>query len=74
MNGTFERRLIDLEGRAAKRCRRTISHERRKELTDRAVRDGDQEALAILHGSPEQRAAAVAAGLRAAECDAQGDR
>ena len=49
-----------------------LSSERRKYLTDRAVA-GDQEALReidrhrprIIRASPEQRAAALAAGLRA---------
>jgi len=63
-------RLERLEARAGKRT--GLSSRRRKYLTDRAVRYGDQVALAELElhrpativGSVEQRAAAVAAGIR----------
>lgn len=64
-------RLERLEARAGRRT--GLSSQRRKYLTDRAVRYGDQVALAELElhrpativGSVEQRAAAVAAGIRA---------
>jgi len=63
-------RLERLEARAGRRS--GLSSERRKYLTDRAVRYGDQVALAELElhrlativGSVEQRFAAVAAGIR----------
>ena len=63
-------RLERLEARAGRRS--GLSSERRKYLTDRAVLHGDQEALAELElhrpgtivGFVEQRAAAIAAGIR----------
>ena len=63
-------RLERLEARAGKRT--GLSSRRRKYLTDRAVLHSDQEALVELElhrpstivGSVEQRAAAVAAGIK----------
>src|SRR5450631_967724 len=63
-------RLERLEARAGRRS--GLSSERRKYLTDRAVLHRDEEALAELNlhrldtivGSVEQRAAAIAAGIR----------
>jgi hypothetical protein len=63
-------RLERLEARAGRRSE--LSSTRRKYLTDRAVLHRDQEALAELElhrpdtmvGSVEQRAAALAAGIR----------
>jgi hypothetical protein len=63
-------RLERLETRAGRRS--GLSSERRKYLTDHAVLHGDQEALAELElhrpdtivGFAEQRAAALAAGIR----------
>ena len=63
-------RLERLEARAGRRS--GLSSERRKYLTDRAVLHRDDEALAELNlhrpdtivGSVEQRAAAIAAGIR----------
>jgi hypothetical protein len=68
----FDRRLQKLEAKALRK-RSGLSSERRKLLTDRAVLHGDQEALRILSvyrptiilSSSEQRAAALAAALRA---------
>lgn len=67
----FQDRVAKLEQRHRRRLG-GLSSERRKYLTDRAVA-GDQEALQelnlhrrpIIQSSPHQRAAAVAAGLRA---------
>ena len=63
-------RLERLEARAGRRL--GLSSERRKYLTDRAVLHRDEEALAELNlhrpdtivGFVEQRAAAIAAGIR----------
>jgi hypothetical protein len=63
-------RLERLEARAGRRS--GLSSERRKYLTDRAVLHRDEEALAELNlhrpdtilGFVEQRAAALAAGIR----------
>ena len=68
----FDKRVSTLEQRYKPR-NPGLSSTERKRLTDLAVRNGDEAALAILslhrpiiiHASPEQRAAAVAAGLRA---------
>jgi hypothetical protein len=67
----FEDRVTKLEQRHRPRMP-GLSSERRKYLTDRAV-IGDQEALQeldlhrqpITQASPQQRAAGIAAGLRA---------
>jgi hypothetical protein len=72
---SFESRLDALEATQAKRKYHGLTTERRKFLTDRAVRWGDREALAELEkdrpgkiaASKEQREAAVAAGLRCME-------
>jgi hypothetical protein len=72
---SFDSRLELLEAAQAKRKYHGLTTERRKFLTDRAVRWGDREALAELEkhrpnrivGSKEQREAAVAAGLRCME-------
>ncbi len=72
MSTGIDTRLQKLEAKADRRARPVLSSERRKYLTDRAVRDGDQEAFRELAqyrptkitASNEQRAAAVAAGLR----------
>jgi hypothetical protein len=72
---SFDSRLDALEEAQAKRKYHGLTTERRKFLTDRAVLNGDQEALAELErhrpkrivGSKEQRDAAVAAGLRCLE-------
>ena len=69
---TFQDRVTKLEQRHRPR-QPGLSSERRKYLTDRAVREGDQEALQelnlhrsrIIQASAQQRAAALAAGLRA---------
>jgi hypothetical protein len=71
--GGFKTRIVRLEAVARRRSRPGISAERRKILTDRAVLHGDLEALKELSlyrpdkitTSKEQRAAALAAGLRA---------
>jgi hypothetical protein len=71
MTTSIEKRLTLLEQRHRPGPR--LSSERRKYLTDKAVREGDQEALQelnlhrwlITHATTEQRAAALAAGLRA---------
>ena len=71
--GGLETRIGRLEAGMRQIRRPGISGERRKALTDRAVLHGDLEALneLSLHrpdkitASKEQRAAAVAAGLRA---------
>jgi len=63
-------RLERLEARAGRRS--VLSSERRKYLTDRAVLHGDRDAFAELElhrpdtivGFVEQRAAAIAAGIR----------
>lgn len=68
---SFQERVTKLEQRH--RPRHGLSSERRKHLSDLAVRDGDVGALEelnrhrapITHASADQRAAAVAAGLRA---------
>jgi hypothetical protein len=74
MMGGLEGRIVRLETTARRRPRPGISAARRKELTDRAVLYGDLEALRELSlyrpdkitASKQQRAAATAAGLRAA--------
>ena len=66
-------RLERLEARAGRRS--GLTSERRKNLTDRAVLHGDQEALAelnlhrpkVISATKEQREASVAAGLRCME-------
>ena len=66
----IEKRLTKLERQH--RPRSGLSSERRKYLSDKAVNERDQEALAelnlhrppIIKISPERRAAALAAGLR----------
>ena len=71
--GGLETRIERLEAAARRRPRPGISAERRKALTDRAVLHGDLDALhqLSLHrpdeitASQQQRAAALAAGLRA---------
>jgi hypothetical protein len=72
----IEPRLRKLEEMANRRAVPSLSLERRKYLTDRAVYFGDTEALAELnrHRAPsgyrftnEQRAAAIAASLRSNE-------
>jgi hypothetical protein len=68
-----ETRIEQLEAAACRNRRPGISRERRKVLTDRAVRHGDLDALEELSlhrldkitSSKQQRAAALAAGLRA---------
>jgi hypothetical protein len=68
----FEDRVTKLEHRHRRRVP-GLSSERRKYLTDKVVREGDQEAQQelerhrspIIHGDPARRAAALAAGLRA---------
>jgi hypothetical protein len=70
--GGLETRIERLEAAACQKPRPGISAERRKALTDRAVH-GDLEALKELSlhrpdkitASKQQRAAALAAGLRA---------
>jgi hypothetical protein len=72
----LETRIERLEAAARRRPRPGISAERRKTLTDRAVLHGDPDALQEISlyrpdkitASKEQRAAAVAAGLRADIC------
>jgi hypothetical protein len=73
MASVIKTRIAALEATQQRRTpRRGLSSERRKYLTDKAVA-GDQEALQELNlhrpriafTNPEQRAAAVAAGLRA---------
>ena len=69
----LETRIERLEAALRQRRRPVISGERRKALTDRAVLHGDLDALhqLSLHrpdgitASQQQRAAALAAGLRA---------
>jgi len=69
---TFQDRVTKLEQRHRPR-QPGLSSERRKYLTDRAVREGDHEALQglnlhrprIIQAGAQQRAAALAAGLRA---------
>jgi hypothetical protein len=69
----LETRIERLEATLRQRRRPVISSERRKALTDRAVLHGDLDALhqLSLHrpdgitASQQQRAAALAAGLRA---------
>ena len=69
----LETRMERLEAALRQRRRPVISGERRKALTDRAVLHGDLDALhqLSLHrpdeitASQQQRAAALAAGLRA---------
>ena len=71
--GFIEGRITKLERRHPRPRQPGLSSERRKYLTDKAVREGDQEALQelnlhrqpITQASPQQRAAALAAGLRA---------
>ena len=71
--GGLETRIGRLEASMRQIRRPGISGERRKVLTDRAVLQGDLEALKELSlqrpdkitASKEQRAAALAAGLRA---------
>ena len=71
--GELETRIERLEAAARQKPRPGISAERRKALTDRAVLHGDLEALQELSlhrpdgitASQQQRAAALAAGLRA---------
>jgi len=71
--GGLDTRIGRLEAGMRKTRRPGISGERRKALTDRAVLHGDLDALRelALHrpdkitASKEQRAAALAAGLRA---------
>jgi hypothetical protein len=72
---SFDSRLDALTVIAEKRLYRGLSHQRRKYLTDRAVLNGDEDALAELNrhrsekigASKEQREAAVKAGLRCLE-------
>ena len=72
---SFDARLEVLEAAQAKRKYHGLTTERRKELTDRAVRFGDLEALAELNrhrpekinASQEQRDAALKAGLKCME-------
>ena len=72
MTSVIEKRISTLEQRRRFQVP-GLSSERRKYLTDKAVREGDLEALQelnlrrprIIHASPQQRAAALAAGLRA---------
>lgn len=70
----IEARIIRLEERASRKRLPQLSSSRRKELTDCAVFRGDQEAVQELdryrpNGRPaasaEQRAAAIAAAMRA---------
>ena len=69
----LETRIGRLEAAACQSRRPGISGERRKDLTDRAVFHGDLDALQELSmyrpskitAGREQRAAAIAAGLRA---------
>jgi hypothetical protein len=71
--GGLETKIERLEAAASQSRRPRISGERRKALTDRAVLYGDLNALQELSlyrpdkvvGRKEQRAAALAAGLRA---------
>jgi hypothetical protein len=68
----FQSRVSKLEQRHRPRLP-GLSPERRKLLTDNAVRERDKESLQelnlhrprIIHASAQQRAAALAAGLRA---------
>ncbi|WP_041357547.1 hypothetical protein [Nitrobacter hamburgensis] len=68
----FSNRLEKLELKSARHSRPRLSPERRKLLTDCAVLHGDQQASQVLSecrptnipSSNEQRAAAIAAGLR----------
>jgi hypothetical protein len=72
---SIDSRLGALEEAQAKRKYHGLTTERRKFLTDRAVRFGDRDALAELEkhrpkriiGSKEQQDAAVAAGLKCLE-------
>lgn len=72
MASVIEKRIAMLEQRHRPR-HQGLSSERRKYLTDKAVLEGDQEALQelerhrspIIHADPARRAAALAAGLRA---------
>lgn len=68
-----EKRIIRLEAKIAARHAR-LSPSQRRILTDKAVREGDADALAELAlarsatsslGTPEQRNATVAAAMRA---------
>jgi hypothetical protein len=69
----FQDRVTKLERLHRPRPWQGLSSARRKCLTDKAVREGDREALReinlhrlrIIQASPHQRAAALAAGLRA---------
>lgn len=69
---SLQDRLIKLEQRRRPQ-KPGLSSERRKYLTDKAVIEGDQEALKelnlhraqITNADPARRAAALAAGLRA---------
>ena len=71
--GVLDARIRRLEAGMRQRPGPEISGERRKALTDRAVLHGDREALQELSlyrsdkitASKEQRAGAIAAGLRA---------
>jgi hypothetical protein len=72
---SFDSRIELLEATQARRKYHGLTTERRKFLTDRAVRWGDREALAELEehrpkkivASKEQREAAIAAALRCME-------
>jgi hypothetical protein len=74
MASVIKKRIAALEVTQQRRTsRRALSSARRKYLTDKAVLEGDQEALneldrhrsPIIHVDPTRRAAALAAGLRA---------
>jgi len=73
MMGRLETRIERLEATTRQRRRPVISGERRKAVTDRAVLHGDLDTLQELSlyrpskitAGNEQRAAAIAAGLRA---------